>query len=100
MKAVWDKMFTFKGFPEFSKGDEVTLVIRPEMIELLPEDKGDFNGEVKLVTYLGLEVIYEVESNKKAFTVQVSNPLKHGIHKEGEKISLEFDIKNIYLIKT
>ncbi|MBA7543179.1 Spermidine/putrescine import ATP-binding protein PotA [subsurface metagenome] len=97
---VWDKTFTFKGFPEFSKGDEVTLVIRPEMIELLPEGKGDFNGEVKLVTYLGLEVIYEVESNKKAFTVQVSNPLKHGIHKEGEKISLGFDTKNIYLIKT
>lgn len=97
---VWNKMFTFKGFPEFSKGDEVMLVIRPEMIDLLPEGKGDFSGEVKLVTYLGLEVIYEVESNKKTFTVQVSNPLKHGIHKEGKNISLKFDVKSIYLIKT
>lgn len=97
---VWNKMFTFKGFPEFSKGDEVMLVIRPEMIDLLTEGKGDFSGEVKLVIYLGLEVIYEVESNKKTFTVQVSNPLKHGIHKEGKNISLKFDVKSIYLIKT
>jgi len=97
---VWDKIFAFQKFYDFKEGDEVTLVVRPEMIDLLPEGKGDFTGEIKLVTYLGLEVIYEVESNKKTFTVQVSNPLKHGIYKEGEKISLGFDIKNIYLIKT
>jgi len=97
---VWDKIFTFQKFYDFKESDEVTMVIRPEMIDLLTEGKGNFSGEVKLVTYLGLEVIYEVESNKKTFTVQVSNPLKHGICKEGEKVSLEFDIKNIYLIKT
>jgi len=97
---VWDKMFTFRKFYDFKKDDKLAMVIRPEVIELLPEGKGDFNGEVKLVTYLGLEVIYEVESNKKTFTVQVSNPLKHGIHKEGKIVSLKFDTKNIYLIKT
>jgi len=96
---VWDKTFTFRKFYDFKEDDKLIMVIRPEVVELLPEGKGDFDGEVKLVTYLGLEVIYEVEANKKTFTVQVSNPLKYGIHKEGEKVSLKFDTKNIYLIK-
>ncbi len=74
----WDRTFSFEGYAHLKKGDAVTLVIRPEMIELSAQE-GICNGEVTLVTYLGSEVNYEVTADGQVFAVQVSNPLKQGI---------------------
>ena len=95
---VWDKVVTFDRPDEFKKGDSVLLVIRPEMVDLSSRE-GTFEGEVSLVTYLGSEVIYEVVVNHQLFTVQTSNPLKHGIYHRGNKVFMNFDLKSIYLIK-
>jgi len=54
---------------------------------------------VTLVTYLGSEVNYEVTAEGQVFTIQVSNPLKTGIFQAGDRVCLNFDLKNIYLIK-
>jgi iron(III) transport system ATP-binding protein len=94
----WNRTFPFKGYDHLKKGDAVTLVIRPEMIELSAQE-GICNGEVTLVTYLGSEVNYEVSANNQVFAVQVSNPLKTGIFRTGDRVCLNFDLKNIYLIK-
>ena len=94
----WNRRFSFEGYPHLKKGDAVTLVIRPEMIELSAQE-GVCNGEVTLVTYLGSEVNYEVTAEGQVFTTQVSNPLKTGIFRMGDRVCLNFDLKNIYLIK-
>ena len=95
---IWNKTLIFNGRDEIKQGDAVTLVIRPEMIELSNKE-GDFEGKVSLVTYLGQEVIYEIAANKQLFTVVVSNPLKHGLFHVGEKVFMNFDANSIYLIK-
>jgi iron(III) transport system ATP-binding protein len=95
---VWDKVLTFDRPDEFKEGDSVLLVIRPEMVDLSSRE-GTFEGEVSLVTYLGSEVIYEVVANRQLFTVQTSNPLKHGLYHRGNKVFMNFDLKSIYLIK-
>lgn len=95
---VWDKVVTFDRADEFKKGDRVLLVIRPEMVDLSSRE-GTFEGEVSLVTYLGSEVVYEVTSHDQLFTVQISYPLKHGAYRKGSKVFINFDLKNIYLIK-
>jgi iron(III) transport system ATP-binding protein len=95
---VWDKIMAFDRKDEFKKGDRVILVIRPEMIDL-SSCEGTFEGEVSLVTYLGSEVIYEIAVNYQLFTVQISNPLQHGIYHRGNKVFMNLDLKNIYLIK-
>jgi iron(III) transport system ATP-binding protein len=94
----WNRRFSFEGYPHLKKGDAVTLVIRPEMIELSAQE-GVCNGEVTLVTYLGSEVNYEVTAEGRVFTTQVSNPLKTGIFRTGDRVCLNFDLRNIYLIK-
>jgi iron(III) transport system ATP-binding protein len=94
----WDRTFSFQGYPHLKKGDTVTLVIRPEMIELSAQE-GICDGEVTLVTYLGSEVNYEVNANNQVFAVQVSNPLKTGVFRAGDRVCLNFDLKNIFLIK-
>jgi iron(III) transport system ATP-binding protein len=94
----WNRRFSFEGYPHLRKGDAVTLVIRPEMIELSAQE-GVCNGEVTLVTYLGSEVNYEVTADDQVFTILVSNPLKRGIFRTGDRVCLNFDFRNIYLIK-
>jgi iron(III) transport system ATP-binding protein len=94
----WNRRFSFEGYPHLKKGDAVTLVIRPEMIELSAQE-GICNGEVTLVTYLGSEVNYEVTADGQVFTILVSNPLKTGIFRTGDRVCLNFDFRNIYLIK-
>jgi iron(III) transport system ATP-binding protein len=96
--AFWDRTFSFRGYDHLRKGDTVTLVIRPEMIDLSTRE-GICNGEVALVTYLGSEVNYEVTANQQTFAVQVSNPLKQGVFHGGDKVCLHFDLNSIYLIK-
>jgi iron(III) transport system ATP-binding protein len=95
---VWEKVLAFEGTNSFSRGDKVLLVVRPEMIDLAAGE-GMFEGEVNLVTYLGSEVVYEITSHQQLFTVEVSNPLKQGIHHRGSKVFMNLDLKNIYLIK-
>ncbi|MCE5265559.1 MAG: TOBE domain-containing protein, partial [Deltaproteobacteria bacterium] len=85
-------------YPHLKKGDAVTLVIRPEMIELSAKE-GICSGEVTLVTYLGSEVNYEVTAEGQLFSIQVSNPLKAGLFRKGDPVCLNFDLQNIYLIK-
>jgi len=94
----WNKTFSFKGYDHLKGGDKVTLVIRPEMIELSAKE-GICEGEVTLVTYLGSEVNYEVKANHQVFAIQVANPLRKGVFRAGEKVCLNFDLKSIYLIK-
>jgi iron(III) transport system ATP-binding protein len=95
---VWEKVLAFEGANSFSRGDKILLVVRPEMIDLASRE-GMFEGEVNLVTYLGSEVIYEITSHQQLFTVEVSNPLRQGIYHRGNKVFMNLDLKNIYLIK-
>jgi iron(III) transport system ATP-binding protein len=94
----WDRLFPFKGYDHLKKGDSVTLVIRPEMIELSSQE-GICNGVVAMVTYLGSEVNYEIEANGQIFVVEVANPLKEGIFHQGDAVCLNFDLDSIYLVK-
>jgi iron(III) transport system ATP-binding protein len=95
---VWDKSLLFERENDLKKGDRVILVVRPEMIDLSSQE-GTFEGEVNLVTYLGSEVIYEISAHGQLFTVQISNPLKQSIYPKGNKVFMNFDLRNIYLIK-
>lgn len=97
---VWGKEYEFNGFKEFSPGDNVKLVARPEMINIAKarQEKG-FAGEVILVTYLGSEVIYDVDVKGEILTIKVSNPLKYGLCQPGDQVYIQLEIENICLIK-
>jgi len=95
----WDRTFPFRGYDHLKRGDGVILVIRPEMIGL-SDREGICNGVVTMVTYLGSEVNYEVTANGQVFAVEVANPLKKGIYHKGDQVCLNFDLDNIYLIKS
>lgn len=78
-------------------GTEVTLVVRPEAITLRAE-KGEFNGTVKRVTFLGnlAEYLVEVEGQGE-WLIDVSNPGFAGIFNEGESVGLTLSAKSLHV---
>ena len=73
---------------EFSAGDPVYLVIRPEAV-LVNRQEGHYAGEVKQAVYLGSTVEYEVETHDQFIAVVVYNPQEGDIFEEGSRVFLD-----------
>jgi iron(III) transport system ATP-binding protein len=79
----------------WSPGQEVTLMIRPEAVEIqdAPPD-----GEVKRVTYLGSVVEYEVEVGDQVLLAVDANPRRPRIYTERAKVGLAFAEECFHLL--
>ena len=85
-------------------GSNLLLNIRPESLQIfysheIPSDENRIEGVVKTSAYLGSLVQYEVEVTKgKRVKVNLVNPRKKALLKEGEKVSLTFSPEDIVAI--
>jgi iron(III) transport system ATP-binding protein len=85
---------------DFSKGDEVEVVVRPEAIDLVPQKEGEFVGTVQLSHYTGSIIVYEIKlENGERMQVEVANPLERGLLKKGDIVGINLHKNNIYLLK-
>lgn len=80
------------------EGEKVTLVVRPEGIDL--KEEGKYEGIIRHATYLGSEVTYEVEVGEKILTVMVANPQERGIFSLDEKVGVSFHERGIHLLRS
>jgi len=85
-------------------GSNLLLNIRPESLQIfypheIPSDENRIEGVVKTSAYLGSLVQYEVEVTEgKRVKVNLVNPRKKALLKEGEKVSLTFSPEDIVAI--
>jgi spermidine/putrescine ABC transporter ATP-binding subunit len=85
-------------------GSNLLLNIRPESLQIfypheIPSDENRIEGVVKTSAYLGSLVQYEVEVTKgKRVKVNLVNPRKKALLKEGEKVSLTFSPEDVVAI--
>jgi iron(III) transport system ATP-binding protein len=85
-------------------GSTILLNIRPESIQIsypneTPLDGNRIEGIVKTSAYLGSLVQYEVEiSGGKRMKVNVVNPRRKVLFKQGQQVSLTFSLDDIVLI--
>lgn len=83
-----------------SKGQDATMMIRPECIAIVGKEKeGGENvmeGEIKSFSFLGRVIRYWVQVGDAQFIVDDSNPSMHG-YIEG-KVLIEFDRGKIHLL--
>ena len=104
---------TMHGFPlkikydgESKVGSDILASLRPEAIEIneLEETRPDLNtvnGVVKLVSYLGDAVRYEVETDYgEIIKVDIHNPLGKRVFREGEKVSIMFQHSDVRIVRT
>jgi len=85
-------------------GSNILLNIRPESIQIsypneTPPDGNWIEGTVRTSAYLGSLVQYEVEiSGEKRMKVNVVNPRKKTLFRDGERVSIAFSSEDVVLI--
>lgn len=74
---------------EFHKGEEVTLIVRPEMIEI-KKTGGLYNGIILRAVYLGDVIEYAVEINGHSILGIETDPRITELFPDGEKVTIGF----------
>jgi ABC-type Fe3+/spermidine/putrescine transport system ATPase subunit len=85
-------------------GEEVMLFVRPEDIEirsliLTPGSSAGLEGEISQVTFIGSMIRYKVKiSKEKTLTCEVHNPRRYKILKEGSRVMVNIDPRDVTVI--
>jgi iron(III) transport system ATP-binding protein len=74
---------------EFHKGEDVTLIVRPEMIEI-KKAGGIYNGVVRRAVYLGDVIEYAVEINGLPILGIETDPRVTELFPDGEQVTIGF----------
>jgi iron(III) transport system ATP-binding protein len=81
---------------DFAVGTPVTLVVRPEGVEL--HDDAGLPGTVRRVAYLGAVVDYDVDVNGQMVSVAVYDPRRKMLRPEDSPVKLKFIEESLYLL--
>ncbi len=98
MKEDYKASFAGKTFDcldtGFGKNEDVDIVIRPEDVDIVAEDKGMLRGDVTSVTFRGVhfEIIVDIGGFK--WMIQTTDE-----HKEGERVGLYIEPDAIHVMK-
>ncbi len=78
----------------FGKNEPVDVVVRPEDVDIVPADQGQFQGTVTSVTFMGVhnEIIVDIQGFK--WMIQTTESVN-----EGEFIGLRLDPDAIHIMK-
>lgn len=85
---------------DFSKGEEVEVVVRPEAIDLVPQGEGDLLGIVQFSHYTGSMATYQIElESGERMEVEVANPGERGLLKRGDEVGISLHRQGMYLLR-
>jgi iron(III) transport system ATP-binding protein len=80
----------------YRSGEEVTLIIRPEMVRIV--DDSQVAGVVRRAFYLGDKVDYDVEVNGQLLTVVELDPTRMVVHPVESRVGLDFHESCIHVL--
>ncbi len=89
VQALGEIVTLLKVQREFHKGEEVTLIVRPEMIEI-KKTGGLYNGVVHRAVYLGDVIEYAVEVGGVSILGIETDPRVIELFPEGENVTVGF----------
>lgn len=83
---------------EFTPGERVFIVTRPEMIKIGEGGPGSFIGEVREGIFLGSTARYMIQvSTGELLTVDEPNPSNRGLYPIGSTLKLSLDTTSLHL---
>jgi iron(III) transport system ATP-binding protein len=87
---IFGQVITLSGVHNtFSPGQRITLIVRPEMIDIY-KSGGGFSGIIRRAVYLGNVIEYEVEIGGELVTAAETDPTKMVLYPEGEMVTVNF----------
>ncbi len=83
--------------PQKPSGKTVTILLRPEWIKIVKDEKEDspnlFCGQVVSSTFVGFMVKYQVKAfGDQVLAIEVQDPQEHEIKKEGDPLWFRFHV--------
>jgi len=81
----------------FKPGEDVTVVVRPEMVSIDPET-AHTTGVVTQAAYLGNHIEYVVEIQGQTLDLMESYPRRMTVHPEGTEVGLRFIEECLYVL--
>ncbi|HAL17113.1 MAG TPA: polyamine ABC transporter ATP-binding protein [Anaerolineaceae bacterium] len=81
----------------FSPGQPITLIVRPEMIDIY-KSGGGFPGIIRRAVYLGNVIEYDVEIGGELVTAAETDPAKMVMYPEGEAVTVNFSETTIQVL--
>lgn len=88
---------TVPMYGEFTVGDSVFIVARPEAIHL--NDDGDMKAKVTKSVFMGQVQEYEVDFAGEVLQIAVHNPMSAKTYFEGDTVALSFTKDSLHVIK-
>lgn len=87
---IFGHTITLSGLREsFNPGQSITLIVRPEMIDIY-KSGGGFSGIIRRAVYLGNVIEYDVEIGGELVTAAETDPAKMVMYPEGETVTVNF----------
>jgi len=87
----WDK--------SIKKGEQVTVVVRPESILIGKTQEGKVKGTVTNSVYFGSQMLYEVQvTDGQVFRIEVPDPQQQVRYSVGTSVGLTFKDKSLHVL--
>lgn len=89
--------FTVETDLACQSGEMVTVVVRPEAIEV--GESGQLTGRVLRSTFMGNVQEYDIAFRDQSLFVEVANPLAKKIYQVGEEVKLQLHGSSLHIIR-
>jgi ABC-type Fe3+/spermidine/putrescine transport system ATPase subunit len=87
------------GIAGLTAGQTVRLVVRPEVVEVGPEDSGlGIPATIVSRMFLGEKAEYQIRVGTDVLQVTCYNPVQRGIFPPGRRVMLRFPTEGIQLL--
>jgi len=85
--------------PTFTANQVVDVVVRPEAMDIVDEQEGDFTATIQFSHYTGSIVVYTMRlPDEKEMSVQVPNPLEKGMLQAGQTVGLRLHRRSLHVL--
>ena len=85
-------------YNEFTIGEEVEIIVRPEMIQVRTEE-GKYSATIKQAAYLGESIEYILDFNGNELTAHETDPSRLEIIPEGSSVKISFMEDCLHILK-
>jgi ABC-type Fe3+/spermidine/putrescine transport system ATPase subunit len=87
------------GMARLTVGQIVRMVVRPEVVEVRPEDSGPgIPGTIVSRTFLGEKAEYQIRVGTDLLQVTSYNPVQRGVFPPGQQVMLRFPTEGIQIL--
>ena len=83
---------------QFKPGDQATVVVRPEMVEIDSREEAHVSALVTQAAFLGNHFEYVVDVDGQSLALMEGDPRRVTIHPEGTKVGLRFLEECLYVL--